>query len=101
MMLTRSTVSLLLALVSSVTLTQIMATRNVYKDLSTSASIPTCQADYDIMNQKQPKLLINKPGLAHPYVSVPIQKMETLLLLTGNHVLLSTCMTTVDGSRTE
>ena len=67
MMLTRAAVFPLLALVGSVMLTQTMATRNVYEDLSTSASVPTCQADYDIMDQKQPKLLINQPGLGYPF----------------------------------
>ena len=67
MMLTRATVVLLFALVCSVMLTQTMATRNVYEDLSSSASVPTCQADYANMDQKQPKLLINQPGLRYPF----------------------------------
>ena len=66
----RVTVFLLLALVSSVMLTQTMATRNesaVYDDLSTSAAVPTCQADYAKMDIKQPKLLVNYPGLGNAH----------------------------------
>ena len=102
MMMVRVTVFLLLALVSSVMLTQTMATRNesaVYDDLSTSAAVPTCQADYAKMDIKQPKLLVNYPGLAMLTVFAPIQRMETLLSPTGSHAPSSTCSTAVDGSR--
>ena len=57
MMLVRATVFLLLALVM---LTQTMASTHVYDDPS---AVPTCQADYAKMDPKQPKLLINYPGL--------------------------------------
>ena len=64
MMLIRPTAFLLLALVGSVMMTQTMAqTRNVYDDPS---DVPTCQADYAKMDPKQPKQLINYPGLVYP-----------------------------------
>ena len=56
----RATVFLLLALVGSVMLTQTVATRNVYNDLS---AVPTCQADYAKMDPEFPKLLLNEPFL--------------------------------------
>ena len=76
MILVRATAFLLPALVSSVMLTLTMATRNesvLYNDLSTSAAVPTCQADYAKMDQKQPKLLVNYPvlGGAHGVCTNP------------------------------
>ena len=62
----RATVFLLFALVSSVMLTQTMATENesaVDEGLITSEDVPACQADYAKMDPKQPKQLINYPGL--------------------------------------
>ena len=66
MMLVCATVFPLLALVGSVMLTQTMATKNesaVDEDLITSEDVPRCQADYAKMDPKQPKQLINYPGL--------------------------------------
>ena len=66
MMLVRATVFLLLALVGSVILTQTMAIENesaVDEDLITY--VPKCQADYDKMDPKEPKQLINYPGLTY------------------------------------
>ena len=59
-MMVRATVFLLLALVGSVMLTQTVATRNIYDDLS---AVPTCQADYAKMDPEFPKLLLNEPFL--------------------------------------
>ena len=61
MMMVHATVFLLLALVGSVILIQAMA-NSMYvfdDDQSISGVIPTCQANYAVMD---PKLLIDNPG---------------------------------------